>query len=98
MRLTCAGGRVSNGAAWGWLILAAVDDIIRIGVVVVLGFIVLSMGSALFHLSSKKGDGQKMLRALTVRISLSVVLFILLMLGWYLGVLHPHELLPTPPR
>ncbi len=72
------------------------EDIIRIGVLVVLVAIVVSLGSALFHLSSGKGDPKKMVRALTLRISLSVLLFILLMLGWYLGILHPHEVLPTP--
>jgi hypothetical protein len=33
-----------------------------------------------------------LLRALTIRVSLSVLFFLLLMLGWYLGFLEPHGL------
>jgi len=41
----------------------------------------------------KRGDhSQTLLRALTVRVSLSVLFFLLLMLGWYLGILEPHGL------
>ena len=41
----------------------------------------------------KRGDHSKtLLRALTVRVSLSVLFFLLLMLGWYLGILEPHGL------
>jgi hypothetical protein len=32
-----------------------------------------------------------MARALTVRIGLSVVLFILLMLAWWMGYISPHR-------
>jgi hypothetical protein len=33
-----------------------------------------------------------LLRALTVRVGLSVLFFLLLLLGWYLGILGPHGL------
>jgi hypothetical protein len=52
--------------------------------------IVVSLGSALFHLSRGKGDSKKMLRALTWRIGLSVLLFALLMLAYSRGLLQPH--------
>jgi hypothetical protein len=32
----------------------------------------------------------QMARALTVRIGLSIALFLLLMLGWYFGGISPH--------
>jgi len=64
---------------------------IKILVIVVLFAIVGSLGSALFHLSSGKGDSKKMAQALTVRVGLSVVLFILLMLAWRNGLISPHE-------
>jgi len=63
---------------------------IKILVIVVLFAIVGSLGSALFHLARGKGDSQKMARALTVRVGLSVVLFILLMLAWRTGLISPH--------
>lgn len=67
-------------------------ELIQIFVVVVLVGIVVSLGSALFHLSAPDRDPQKMVRALTWRISLSVALFLLLMLGWYFGLINPHGL------
>jgi hypothetical protein len=67
-------------------------DPIKILVIVVLFAIIGSLGSALYHLSSGKGDSRKMARALTVRVGLSVVLFILLMLAWYNGLITPHGL------
>jgi hypothetical protein len=67
-------------------------DAIKILIVLVLIAIVGSLGSALFHLSSKKGDPDKMARALTVRVGLSLVLFILLMIAWYNGLITPHGL------
>ena len=70
-------------------------DVIKILVIIVLFAIVGSLGSALFHLSKGKGDSKKMARALTVRISLSVVLFILLMVAWYAGLIEPNRVVPT---
>jgi len=67
-------------------------DPIKILVIVILFAIIGSLGSALYHLSSGKGDSRKMARALTVRVGLSVVLFILLMLAWYNGLITPHGL------
>ncbi|MBC8028317.1 MAG: twin transmembrane helix small protein [Steroidobacteraceae bacterium] len=63
---------------------------IKILVIIVLAAIVISLGSALFHLSSGKGDSKKMARALTIRVGLSLVLFILLMAAWATGLIAPH--------
>ena len=65
-------------------------DVIKILIIVTLFAIVISLGSALFHLSKGKGDSKKMARALTIRVGLSVLLFILLMLAWYNGLITPH--------
>jgi hypothetical protein len=68
--------------------------LVKILIVVALIAIVASLGNALFHLSSGKGDSKKMARALTIRVALSVSLFILLMIAWYLGLIAPHGLPP----
>jgi hypothetical protein len=66
-------------------------DAIRILIVVVLIAIVASLGTALYHLhSGKEGDSKKMLRALTVRIVLSLALFLLLMVAWRAGLISPR--------
>ena len=67
-------------------------DAVKLVVILVLGAIVVSLGVALYHLASGKGDSTKLIRSLTVRIALSVALFVLLMLAWWLGLIHPHGL------
>jgi cytochrome bd-type quinol oxidase subunit 2 len=64
-------------------------DIFRTLVAVVMIGIVFSLGSALFHLMTDKGDSKKMVRALTVRVALSVALFLLLMAAWAAGIIQP---------
>jgi hypothetical protein len=60
----------------------------KIVVILFLVFILGSLFSALFFLVRDKGQGERTVRALTVRITLSVVLFVLLMLGYYFGVIE----------
>jgi Protein of unknown function (DUF2909) len=53
--------------------------------------IVLSLGSALVHLVRNKGESsEKMARALTIRVGLSILLFVLLLVAWWLGWIQPH--------
>lgn len=54
--------------------------------------IVLSLASSLFYLVNDKGQSRKMVKALTVRVTLSVLLFILLLLAWSQGLIQPHGL------
>ncbi|ROH86250.1 twin transmembrane helix small protein [Pseudomethylobacillus aquaticus] len=61
--------------------------LIKIAIVVMLLLILGSLFSALFYLVKDKGGGERTARALTVRISLSISLFLLLMLGFYTGVI-----------
>jgi cytochrome bd-type quinol oxidase subunit 2 len=65
---------------------------IKVLVVAALAAILASLGSGLFFLVKDKGSTQRMARALTVRISLSVALFVLLLLAYYAGLIAPHEL------
>lgn len=69
-------------------------DAIRILVLCVLAAIVLSLGSAMVGLYKGEADSKRMLRALTVRISLSIALFILLMLAWWAGWITPRGVAP----
>lgn len=64
-------------------------------VAIVLVGIVASLGVALFHLvHDRKGETKSMVRALTVRISLSVALFILLFIAYAAGWIQPHGVRP----
>jgi membrane protease YdiL (CAAX protease family) len=73
---------------------AAMETLIRFMVIGVLVAIVASLGSALFYLARGRGDSRKMVRALTVRVGLSLALFILLMIAWYTGLISPHDVEP----
>jgi hypothetical protein len=57
----------------------------KIIVILFLVFIVGSLFSALYFLIRDKGQGSRTVKALTLRVTLSVVLFVLLMLGYYFG-------------
>lgn len=69
-------------------------DLIRLLILALLAAIVISLGTALYHLGSGKGDSKKLLRALTIRIVLSLVLFALLMIAWHFGLITPRGLAP----
>ena len=66
--------------------------LIRILVLAALVAVVASLGSALFQLSRKTGDSSKLARDLTIRVGLSIALFILLMAAWHFGLIAPHGL------
>ena len=59
----------------------------KIVVILFLVFIVGSLASALYFLVKDQGKGERTVKALTVRVVLSVVLFALLMLGVYSGLI-----------
>ena len=66
-------------------------EIIKILIMVLLGCIVASLGKAMFHLSSGPEDSAKTVQALTFRIGLSIALFALLFIAWYIGAISPHS-------
>ena len=74
------------------------QQLVPLVALVCLAAIIASLGSALFHLSrGTEEDSRKLARALTVRIALSLVLFALLMLAWYFGLISPHPLQGNAP-
>lgn len=60
--------------------------------------ILASLGSALRSLLRPQGDSKRFSQALTLRIGLSVLLFVLLLVAWRAGLIHPHGLLPNGPQ
>lgn len=53
--------------------------------------IVASLGSAAVFMFRDRGQSKRMVKALALRVGLSVALFVMLMLGFYLG-LFPGKL------
>jgi hypothetical protein len=63
---------------------------IKLLIILVLLAIVASLGSGLFHLVRDEGKSRRMVNALTLRIALSVLLFVLLFVAWRSGLIAPH--------
>ncbi len=66
---------------------------IKVAIAITLLAIVVSLGSGLFFLMSDRSQSRRMLNAVTVRIALSVILFLLILLGLFTGALQPN---PSP--
>jgi Protein of unknown function (DUF2909) len=73
------------------------QHLVRLLTLLCLFAILVSLGSGLYQLTRGTEEGSaKLARALTVRIALSLLLFALLMLAWYFGVITPHPLQAAP--
>lgn len=66
----------------------------KLPVLLVLGFIVFSLAEGMYFLAKDDGDVTKtrVVKALTIRIVLSITLFGLLILGYFTGVIEPHRM------
>lgn len=64
----------------------------NIFIIAVLVLIVASLGSALALLFRKDGERSRVAQALTVRVALSIGLFMTLLAGSYFGVIPMHGL------
>jgi hypothetical protein len=52
-----------------------------------IAFIIISLGSALFFLIRDQGQSTRTLKALAIRVALSITLFAMLMLGYKFGLI-----------
>jgi len=63
----------------------------RIVILVFVVLILLSLGSALVYLIRDKGSSTRTVKALTIRVGLSIALFLFLMAGYYFGFLQVRQ-------
>ncbi|MES2116656.1 MAG: twin transmembrane helix small protein [Pseudomonadota bacterium] len=61
----------------------------KIAVAIAFILIIGSLGSALFYLMRDKGKSNNTVRALAMRVGLSITLFLLILLGYKLGYIQP---------
>ena len=66
--------------------------IIKGVVIALIGFILFSLGSALYFLVRDPAESTRVVKALTWRIGLSLLLFVLLMVAFMLGWITPHSI------
>lgn len=64
--------------------------LIKLIVVLMLLLILASLGSALVLMIRDRGHSSRAVKALTVRVALSVGLFLLLLLAYAAGLITPH--------
>ena len=67
------------------------ETVYKIALVVVLLVVFFSLGQALFFMMTDKDDDKRTVWALTRRIGLSLVLIGMVILGIWMGWLHPHD-------
>ncbi len=72
---------------------AAVLFKILIGMV--LFAIICSLAFSVFFMINDKGQSTRMAKSLTVRVALSIALFVLLFIGFAAGLIKPHGLGPA---
>lgn len=63
----------------------------RIIIVLALAGIVLSLGSALVYLIRDKGKTNRMVNALTIRVGISVALFLFILFSYWMGWIAPRS-------
>lgn len=68
--------------------------IFKIVIILLLVAILISLTFGVAFLVKDKGQSDRMVKSLTVRISLSIVLFILLFIGFKAGLIKPHGIMP----
>lgn len=66
--------------------------LMKIVIVILLLVIVYALASGLFFLVKDKSQSDRVVKALTWRISLSLILFILLFIAFAFGWISPHSL------
>lgn len=64
--------------------------LIKIVIILMLLLILASLGSGLAFMIRDRSGSPRTIKALTVRVALSITLFILLMLAYATGLLAPH--------
>ncbi len=64
--------------------------IIKAIIIILFLFIFFSLGSALYFLVRDQGQSDRIIKALTWRISLSILLFVLLFVAFAFGWITPH--------
>ena len=66
--------------------------LVKIIIILFLFTIMYSLGSALYYLTHERNqaDADRVVKALSWRIGLSLLLFILLFVAYWLGLIQPH--------
>ena len=70
---------------------------VKIIILVLLGLVLLSLAAGMFSLINDRGDSNRTVKFLTVRIALSILVFIFIGVSFYMGWIQPHGIVPPAP-
>lgn len=68
---------------------------IKLGIVLFLGFIVYNLAAGCYYMLTDQSQSDRVVRALSWRIGLSIVLILLIGAGIYTGVIQPNTVMRT---
>jgi len=70
------------------------DIIVKLPVLLLFGFVIVSLIEGMYFLTKDDGaiERTRVVKALTIRITLSLLLFVLLIVGYFTGFIQPHAL------
>ncbi len=68
--------------------------LIKTIILIMLLLVLLSLGASMFTLIKDRNNSNRTVKFLTFRIVISVSLFLLIILSFFLGWIQPHGLLP----
>lgn len=66
------------------------ETVYKVALVIMLIVVVFNLGQALYFMMTDRGQSKRTTWALTRRISLSLVLIVMVIVGIAMGWLHPH--------
>lgn len=70
---------------------------IKIIIIILLGLIILSLGAGMFSLIKDGKKSSRTVKFLTIRIVLSVAVFALIFVSYFMGWIQPHGIVPPKP-
>lgn len=71
--------------------------LIKTIIVILLLLVIASLAAGMFTLIKDRNKTERTVKFLTIRITLSVTLFILLIVSFLMGWIQPHGLIPAQP-
>lgn len=66
---------------------------VKYGIILFLLFILYNLGAGCYYMLTDRSGSDKVVRSLSWRIGLSILLIILIMLGIRFGYIQPHDIL-----
>lgn len=70
---------------------------VKIIILVLLALVLLSLGAAMFSLVRERGESSRTAKFLTLRIALSIALFVFIGFAFFMGWIQPHGIVPPKP-